>query len=165
MFKIAITDVVRRATLDALAEFAPKVFERLERLREELDSPCWLERLEAEFPLMPSISIDYAVLEQAAHVCVLEAPFGWDDVGSWHALPPLMPSDGNGNTLGGLVCAVDTTGCIVRTTDEHLIATIGVKDLIIVHTPSANLVADKCDEGSLKQLLTELEQRGLHAYL
>jgi len=154
-----------QAILDALAEFAPKVFERLVRLRKELDSPRWLERLEDEFPSMPSISIDYAVLEQAAHVCVLEAPFGWDDVGSWHALPRLMPSDGNGNTLDGLVCAVDTAGCIVRTTDEHLIATIGVKDLIIVHTPSATLVADKRDEGSLKQLLAELEQRGLYEHL
>lgn len=76
-----------------------------------------------------------------------------------------MPSDGNGNTLDGLVCAVDTAGCIVRTTDEHLVATIGVKNLIIVHTPSATLVADKRDEGSLKQLIAELEQRGLHEHL
>lgn len=154
-----------QAILDALTEFAPEIAVRLETLRQSIGSSDWSPRLETEFPRMPSISIDYAVLEKAEHVCVLEAPFDWDDVGSWHALPRLMSADSRGNTLDGLVCAVDTTGCIVRTTRQHLIATIGVTDLIIVHTPTATLIADKRDEGSLKQLITELEQRGLHDYL
>jgi len=96
---------------------------------------------------------------------VLEAPFDWDDVGSWQALPRLLSSDRDGNTQAGLVCGIDTTGCIVRSTDDHLIATIGVKDLIIVHTPTATLVADKRDESSVKQLIAELERRGLTDYL
>jgi mannose-1-phosphate guanylyltransferase len=115
---------------------------------------------------MPSISIDYAVLEKAAgRVCVLEAPFEWDDVGSWHALPRLFSADREGNTIDGLCCTVDTEGCIVRSSDTHLIATIGVKDLIIVHTPTATLVADKRDEGSIKKLIVELEKRQLTEYL
>ena len=106
---------------------------------------------------MPSISIDYAVLEKAAgRVCVLEAPFEWDDVGSWHSLPRLFSADSDGNTIDGLCCPIDTTGCIVRSSDKHLIATIGLKDLIIVHTATATLVADKRDEGSLKKLIDEM---------
>ena len=154
-----------QAILDALATFAPEITVRLKRLRAGIGTPEWPELLEAEFPLMPSISIDYAVLEKTAHVCVLEAPFDWDDVGSWQALPRLISSDRDGNTQAGLVCGIDTTGCIVRTTEDHLIATIGVKDLIIVHTPSATLVADKRDESSVRQLITELERRGLAEYL
>lgn len=152
--------------LDALEEFSPEIFARLKRLRQGIGSNRWQELLETEFPQMPSISIDYAVLEKAAgRVCVLEAPFEWDDVGSWHALPRLFPSDSDGNTIDGLCCAIETEGCIVRSSDEHLIATIGLKDLIIVHTPTATLVADKRDEGSLKKLIAEMEKRGLSNYL
>jgi mannose-1-phosphate guanylyltransferase len=152
--------------LDALQEFTPAITERLERLRPVIGTNQWQTQLEIEFPQMPSISIDYAVLEKAAgRVSVLEAPFEWDDVGSWQALPRIFSSDRAGNTLDGLCCTVDTEGCIVRTTDKHLIATVGVKDLIIVHTPSATLVADKRDEGAVKKLIAEMETRGLTEYL
>ena len=151
--------------LDALAESAPEIHERLVRLSKAIGSADWSTALQAEFPAMPSISIDYAVLEKAAHVCVLEAPFDWDDVGSWHAMARLNPADRDGNTLDGMVCPVDSSGCIVRTSQDHLVATFGVKDLIIVYTPTATLVADKRDEGAIKQLIAELERRNLHGYL
>ena len=152
--------------LDALKKFSPEIFERLEKIRPGIQTGRAQVLLEREFPLMPSISIDYAVLEKAAdQVCVLEAPFEWDDVGSWQALPRLFPTDGDGNTIDGLCCSVDSSGCIVRSDAEHLIATIGVKDLIIVHTATATLVADKRDEGAIKKLIAELERRGLTAYL
>lgn len=152
--------------LDALQEFIPEIHDRLIRLREGIGADNWQELLELEFPQMPSISIDYAVLEKAAgRVCVLEAPFEWDDVGSWHALPRLFPSDSEGNTIDGLCCPIETKGCIVRTSDSHLIATFGLKDLIIVHTPTATLVADKRDEGALKQLIAEMEKKGLIEFL
>ena len=152
--------------LDALKEFSPEITERLDRLKSGIETDRWHDLLEVEFPLMPSISIDYAVLEKAAgRVCVLEAPFEWDDVGSWQALPRLFQADREGNTIDGLCCPVDTTGCIVRSDDKHLIATIGIKDVIIVHTSSATLVADKRDEGSLKKLIAEIEKRGLTDYL
>lgn len=152
--------------LDALKEFTPEIAERLERIRAGIESGCWEKSLETEFPQMPSISIDYAVLEKASgRVSVLEAPFEWDDVGSWHALPRLFSADRDENTIDGLCCAVDTTGCIIRSGDGHLIATIGLKDVIIVHTPTATLVADKRDEGAMKKLIAELEKRQLTEYL
>lgn len=154
-----------QAILDALNTFAPEIAIRLKQLRQGIGTPKWHELLEAVFPEMPSISIDYAVLEKTSHVCVLEAPFDWDDVGTWQAMPRLLSSDREGNTTQGLVCNIDSTGCIIHTTDEHLVATVGVKDLIVVHTPTATLVADKRDEGSIKQLIAELEQRGLTEYL
>jgi mannose-1-phosphate guanylyltransferase len=151
---------------DALAEFTPGITERLERLRNSIDTDDWQSALETEFPQMQSISIDYAVLEKvASRVCVLQAPFDWDDVGSWHALPRLFNSDSDGNTIDGLCCSLETSGCIIRSSEEHLIATIGVEDLIIVHTPTATLVADKRDEGAIKKLIAELEKRQLTAYL
>ena len=154
-----------QAILDALAEFAPQIHARLLKLRNTIGTPQWNEVLAAEFPAMPSISIDYAVLEKAREVYVLPAPFQWDDVGSWQALTRILKSDSEGNTIDGLFCGVDTAGCIVRSSGEHLVTTIGVKDLIIVHTPTATLVADKRDEGAIKTLIAELERLGLERFL
>ena len=152
--------------LDALKEFSPDIAACLDRIRPGIGSDKMQELLETEFPKMPSISIDYAVLEKATgRVCVLEAPFQWDDVGSWQALPRLLAADQQGNTVDGICCAVDTKGCIVRSNDDHLIATIGVTDLIIVHTSTATLVADKRDENAIKILIGEIEKRGLERYL
>lgn len=154
-----------RTILEALAESQPETMARLQRLVPAIGTTRWDETLAAEFPGMTSISIDYAVLERAANVCVLPAPFGWDDVGSWHALSRLIPPDPAGNTVDGLHVGVSTTNCIIRSTPDHLVATIGVQDLIIVHTPTATLVADRQDEAAVKILLAEVERRGLKAYL
>ena len=154
-----------RALLDALHAYAPEISARLKRLQSAIGRPDWSEVLAAEFPQMPSISIDYAVLERAADVCVLEAPFAWDDVGTWQALARGIDPDHQGNTIDGNVCALKTDGCIVRTTPEHLIATYGVRDLIVVHTPTATLVADRNDENALRQITAELERQGMSEYL
>jgi mannose-1-phosphate guanylyltransferase len=154
-----------QAILDALGEFTPEIHAILQRLRGLIGTAHWDAQLAAEFPAMPSISIDYAVLEQAQNVHVLPAPFQWDDVGSWQALSRLLPQDGDGNTIDGLHGGIDTTGCIVRSTGDHLVTTIGVKDLIIVHTPTATLVADKRDEGTIKKLIAEMERLGLERFL
>lgn len=151
--------------LDALAEFNPQIYSGLMALRDAVGTSGWAAALATEFPAMPSISIDYAILEKAACVCVLEAPFDWDDVGSWHALARLNSADSDGNTLDGMVCTTNSTGCIVRTSQDHLVAAIGVRDLIIVHTPTATLVADRRDEGAIKELIAELERRNLQDYL
>ena len=77
--------------LDALKEFCPEIHERLERLRPAIGTDKWQTMLETEFPKMPSISIDYAVLEKAAgRVCVLQAPFEWDDFISLRASEPAV---------------------------------------------------------------------------
>jgi mannose-1-phosphate guanylyltransferase len=153
------------AIVEALAEHEPAIGQRLERLRRGWDSGRWDAAVAEELPAMPSISIDYAVLERSANVCVLEAPFTWDDVGSWQALARLIAPDDAGNAVDGLFCGVNARGCIVRGAGDHLIAAAGVDDLIIVHTSDATLVARKDDEAALRRLVSELESRGLEAFL
>ena len=115
---------------------------------------------------MKSISIDYAVLEQAGDVCVLEAPYDWDDVGSWQSLTRLLGIDQQGNTIEGPYCGIESNGCIIRSTEEnHLIATIGMEDCIIVHTPDATLVARKDDENAIRQLVALIEEQGYERFL
>ena len=152
--------------LAALAEYEPEIHGRLMALRAALGRAEWDELLAAEFPQMKSISIDYAVLERAAGVAVLEAPFEWDDVGSWQALVRLLGHDADGNTIDGPFCGVDSQGCIIRSTDaNHLVAAAGVENLIIVHTPDATLVARRDDESGLRKLVEELAARGYERFL
>jgi mannose-1-phosphate guanylyltransferase len=114
---------------------------------------------------MKSISIDYAVLERDDNVCVLEAPFEWDDVGSWQALARRRETDAAGNTVVGTFCGVDSSGCIVSTTGDHLVATIGLSDCVIVHTPDATLVARRDDEEGIRKLVQLLRERGHERFL
>ena len=83
---------------------------------------------EREFAAIKPISIDYAVMEHATDVAVIEAPFEWDDLGGWQSLARLVGDDENGNTIVGKHLGLDTNGTIVRTNDDHLIVTLGLKD-------------------------------------
>ncbi len=158
--------VWRAATiLEALAEHEPQVYDRLQALSGHIGSDEWPRILADEFPRMPSISIDYSVLERAANICLLEASFAWDDVGSWEALSRLHEPDADGNTIVGPHCGVDTNGCIVRSEGEHLVATLGVEDLIVVHTPDATLVASRKDENAIRELVKKLQESGHERYL
>lgn len=154
--------------LELLSEHQPAIVQGLERLRPAWGTPGWQSALAEEFPRMPSISIDYAVLEPAASqggVFVIPSSFEWDDVGSWQSLPAVLGKDAVGNTTTGPTCALDSTGCVIRTTGGHLVATIGLRDCVVVHTPDATLVAPRDDEKALRQLVALLDERGLSQYL
>jgi len=149
-----------RTILDALAEFEPGLHRHLDRIAASAGSPSFGDVLAAEFAAMPSISIDYAVMERAGEVLVIEAPFEWDDVGSWQALARLRGADAQGNTIDARHLGLETTGTIVRGPQDHLIVTLGIKDCIVVNTPDATLVADKHQEESIRRVVELLDQRG-----
>jgi mannose-1-phosphate guanylyltransferase len=150
--------------LEGLARFEPELHAGVRSLAAAFETPGWDAALRERFPLLKSISIDYAVLEHDRDQCVLEAPFGWDDVGSWAALPRLRGTDAAGNTIDGIHVGLETEGCVIRSADGHLVATVGVRDLVIVHTADATLVARKGDDDSLKKLVGSLGARGLAAF-
>ena len=100
------------------------------------------------FPLLPKISVDYAIMEHAASVVALIACFDWDDVGSWTALPPHLGIDENGNTLKGKVVTLDATHNIVIG-GKRTIALCGVSDLVVVETDDAILV---CHRNAVQQI-------------
>jgi mannose-1-phosphate guanylyltransferase len=151
--------------LDALAKFQPEMFAHLQAIAAAVGKPAYQETLEREFSAIKGVSIDYAVMEHARDVVVLEATYAWDDVGSWQATARLQGTDSQGNTIHAKHLGVDTHGSIVRGDRQHLIVTLGVKDCIVVHTPDATLVANKHDEESIRQLVKLLEERGWSEYL
>jgi mannose-1-phosphate guanylyltransferase len=121
--------------------------------------------LRREYEGLEKISIDFAVMEHAKEVLVVKAPYRWDDVGSWLALERMNPQDMDGNTVQAPHVGLKTHNCVIAGEPGRLIATIGVKDLLIVQDGDATLVADHRDEGTVKQLVEELKKRGLEKYL
>ncbi|GIX04165.1 MAG: mannose-1-phosphate guanylyltransferase [Planctomycetaceae bacterium] len=151
--------------LEVMAEVAPDLHTGLQTLQPHIRADGDYRSMQPLFSQLPAISIDYAVLERASQVYVYPANFHWDDVGSWQSLARLRPQDADGNVVDGLHCGINTADCIIRSEPEHLVATLGVKDLIIVHTPQATLIADRRDEEAIRQLLKEIEKSGLDRFL
>lgn len=154
-----------KTILDALFEHQPELFQRLQTIEAAHGTPQYEEIFRREFAAIRGVSIDYAVMEHARDVAVIEAPYEWDDVGSWQALSRLEGTDADGNTLLGRHLGVDTQGTIVRTDDNHLIVTLGLQDTIVVHTPDATLVADRHAEEQIRQVVKKLEELGWKEYL
>lgn len=149
--------------LNALAKAQPEMLSRLRTIAQAYGTMEFDAAFAREFAAIRGISIDYAVMEQADNVVLIEAPFDWDDLGSWQALARQRGQDADGNTIAARHLGIKTSGTIVFADErakDHLIVTVGAEDLIIVHTPDATLVARRQDEESLRQVVKELEKRG-----
>jgi mannose-1-phosphate guanylyltransferase len=116
-------------------------------------------RLKETFPLCENISIDYAVMERSANVCgIAAADFAWNDVGSWNAVYELLPRDGAGNVKPGDTIAVDARENFVDVRGK-LVALLGVRNLIVVDTPDALLVAARDRAQQVGEIVKELERQ------
>ncbi|MFN0196543.1 MAG: mannose-1-phosphate guanylyltransferase [Planctomycetaceae bacterium] len=151
--------------LRSFEQHEPGIAERLESIAMSIGDDDYDDVLMREFPAMKSISIDYAILEKSDSVAVVPAPYAWDDVGSWGAIAELQSPDKDGNTIRGAHAGLNTRNCIICGDEAHLIATLGVTDCIIVHTPDATLVANRNDEQAIRQLVTLMEERGYERFL
>jgi mannose-1-phosphate guanylyltransferase len=151
--------------LAALDERQPECLARLRTIAAAWDTPDRDAVFAREVAAIKGISIDYAVLEHAADVVVIEAPFSWDDLGGWSAVARQRGADAEGNTVVGRHLGIDSTGTIVHAADDHLVVTLGLRDMLIVHTPDATLVADRAHEEQIRRVVAELENRGWQDYL
>jgi mannose-1-phosphate guanylyltransferase len=151
--------------LAALRERQPDCLAHLERIAAAWDGPDREAVFAREFAAIKGISIDYAVLEHAADVVVIEAPFTWDDLGGWSAVARQRGVDAEGNTIVGRHLGIDSVRTIVHAAGDHLVVTMGLEDMLVVHTPDATLVADRTREEAVRKVVAELEQRGWQEYL
>ncbi len=146
--------------LNQLKKHLPASSIALVEIARAWDTPQRLERLERLYPTLMRISIDFAVLERAEHVFVVELDCHWVDVGSWPAVESLIHADAEGNVNA---CSdflhLGSRGNIVVSEERHLVATIGVDDLVIVHSPDATLICTKRDASAIKELLENLRQK------
>jgi mannose-1-phosphate guanylyltransferase len=154
-----------RTILDAIREHRPRLGEAFEPIRQALGTPDEPEALARHFPQLERVPIDKAVMEHAPNVRVLEVPYEWNDVGDWRAMATLLERDPGGNAIQGHVVAQDTRDSIIISDDGGIVATLGVEDLVVVHSGKATLVARKDRLDDLKALVDSLAKAGYGAHL
>jgi mannose-1-phosphate guanylyltransferase len=147
------------AILNRMSLLTPEMYDEIRKLEPFLDQPGWPEALRRGYEKMENISIDYAVMERAEGVLMLEGNFGWNDVGSWEAVYQLDPKDENGNTFNGPTLVLDSQGCLVYS-PQKTVALIGMKDLIVVDTPDALLICPRERAQEVKKIVHMIEDQG-----
>ena len=152
--------------LGELKRLKPGIHDSVRRIADAWDTPDRDTVFKAEYAAVEKISIDFAVMEKAKRVLVVKAPYQWDDVGSWLALERRNPQDAAGNTIQALHVGINTSGCVIAADPGRLIATIGVSNLLIIQDGDATLIADRRDEGTVKEIVERLKKTpGLEKYL
>ena len=150
--------------LEEFGKFLPDMWEGLVRIENAIGTKGQKSVLEEEFHNFKSESIDYGIMEKAKNIYTIPGTFGWDDVGSWLALERVNPTNEFDNVVTGNVVSVNTNNCIISAT-EKLIATVGLKNLIIIDTPDATLVCDKDSTQDIKKVIENLKICNRNEYI
>jgi mannose-1-phosphate guanylyltransferase len=161
--------------LAELSRQQPQLAAGISRIAQAWDSPAREEVLGEVWPVLPRISVDYAVMEGAAtvgRVGTVPGDFGWNDVGDFHTLGEVLSADAAGNVVVGKdtmakpgVLLRETEGLVVVPNSGRLVAALGVRDLIIVDTPDAVLVCPRDRAQEVKHLVDELKSLGELGYI
>lgn len=154
--------------LKQLELWAPEVSSSAQACWNEMQNEITAESLtyeipEARFMDVPDISIDYALMEKSNDVAVIPSNFGWSDVGSWSAIRDLLPSDESNNRSSGEVIFYKSRDTYVQS-EDRLVATIGVNNLMIIDTKDALLVADPTCDQDVKSVVALLKNANHDAY-
>jgi mannose-1-phosphate guanylyltransferase len=146
----------------AMQQHLPATFEKLQPIHQAVADGQDPRPLLAEiYPTLEKISIDYAVMEKAESVMMVELKCEWIDLGSWPALEDVIPPDQQGNSiLAPHHVIMDSFRNVIvsRDDDDHLLAILGVDDCIVIHSPDATLICRKSDDQRLKELVAAIEK-------
>jgi len=150
----------KAATLiDELTTHSPEIVTSVNNAVNNAEQDLDFIRLDKQaFESSPSDSIDYALMEKSDNVVVVLLDAQWNDIGSWSALHDIAAKDSNGNAIQGDVFTEDTTNTYIHA-NHHMVATIGVQDLVIVDTPNATLIATKDKAQEVKKIVERLQEQ------
>jgi mannose-1-phosphate guanylyltransferase/mannose-6-phosphate isomerase len=152
--------------LAEIQQHLPSVYQVIQTiLSENQRGSSFQQAVEQHFAAMPSISIDYGVLEKSANVSLIPCDIGWNDVGSWQAVHDIAQKDEHGNALQGNVIALGCQNSLIRS-EKRLVAAIGVENLCIIETADAILIAKNDQTQRVREVVDTLQQRGAteHVY-
>lgn len=123
-------------------------------------TPDFIRVLGDIYPTLPKISIDYAVMEKAPHVAMVPMPVNWLDVGNWNSVAATVPPDASGNrSIGCELASLESSDVLAVSESKHLVATIGLKDMVIIHTPHATLVCPANKTEQIKELVARIQKQ------
>ncbi len=144
--------------LEELRLHQPEFHKALETYSEAIQTEREDRALAELYAKAPSTSVDYGLLEKSCRVWTISADLDWKDVGSWSALDDISEKDDGGNIIRGNVVSLHNQNCILYG-DKRILATIGLKDLVIVDTDDATLVCHKDEAQKVREVVTELKSR------
>lgn len=148
------------AILAEIERYLPGVYQIVQTILSETRAGTnFQQAVEKHFPAMPSISIDYGVLEKSDRVSLIPCDIGWNDVGSWQAVHEISPKDENGNALQGNVIAVDCKNSLIRA-EKRLVAAIGLEDLCVIETADAVLISKSDQTQRVREVVDALNEKG-----
>ncbi len=138
--------------------FLPDLYDGLMRIYDAIGTEKELDMINSVYPELPSVSIDYGVMEKASDVKVVTGEFGWNDVGSWDMLGALHASDDDGNVTIGDCIALDTVNSTI-VSSGRLVAVLGMEGVTVVETPDAILVCPKEKAQDVKKIVDVLKEK------
>jgi len=150
--------------LAKIQKYLPDLYHGLKEIEPFMGTPLEKEALEKLFPGLPSVSIDYGIMEKEKNILMVQGDFGWDDLGSWTSLAKQFREEGRDNVSKGQHLGIATKDCLVYAEDT-LVATLGVSDLVIVQSNGVVLVCSMERAQQVKDLVGELKTKGLEQYL
>ncbi len=150
--------------LEELEKFCPDILEVCRAALAETKLDMDFVRInEHAFAACPDESVDYAVMESTDSAVVMPLDAGWNDVGSWSSLWEVAEKDDAGNAVNGDVITHKTSDCLIYSTSK-LVSTVGLKDIVIVETKDAVLVADKNQVQDVKKIVERLKSEARNEY-
>ena len=139
----------------------PKTYKALLNIGEHLEKPEKEELIAKEYSKVDNTSIDYGIMEKTKDIIVIPGNFGWSDIGTWGSLYEVLSEMKATDIIArGHHIGVDNKNCLIYA-GEKLIATAGLKNIVIIDTPDATLICDKNESHKIKELLKKLGEEFL----
>jgi mannose-1-phosphate guanylyltransferase/mannose-6-phosphate isomerase len=152
--------------LAEIQQHLPAVYQVIQDIvAESRTAGTFQQAVDKHFASMPSISIDYGVLEKSERVSLIPCDIGWNDVGSWQAVHEISAQDQSGNTLQGNVIALGCKNSLIRA-EKRLVAAIGIEDLCVIETADAVLISKNDQTQRVREVVDVLHDKGAteHVY-
>jgi len=151
--------------LEEIKKYTPEIDQVVQDMQKRWkNGEAWQEVVRHHFAEMPSISIDYAVLEPSENVVVVPVSMGWSDVGSWDAVFDISEKDADNNAVSGHAIAMDCKNTLLRS-ESRLIAAVGLNDVIAVETADAILLCPRGESQRVREVVDQLKMSNGVEYL
>jgi len=143
----------------------PEMCGKLKEIAQYFDTPKEEWIMERIFPEIEPISVDYGILEKEREMLVLPADFGWMDIGHWRAIWEMSAENEEDNVTVGRHIHIGSAGNLIYSTGKKLVATVGLKNMMIIETEDTIMICPKDRAQDVKKIVQKLEEDGFAEYL
>lgn len=149
---------------DSFKKYLPEDSRLFNKLKKSVGEPNFNSLVEEIYRQIQSESIDYAIMEKAKNVFVVEASFGWSDLGNWDEIYRLSMKDGRNNVIEGDVISINTSNCLVSSYGK-MIGIVGVDNLIVVESENSIVICRRGYSDDTKEIVDFLRRKQINKYL